>query len=142
MRARMLTSTERYVDPRTLAVAGRAARWLDRACRVASAVDGQWKVGCVIVRGGRVLSSAANSQRNSPSVLDQEFWHASVHAETAALRLASDVRGATAYIARVGRDGAVRHAQPCGRCQRALDEAGVRAVWTSDPSYVASRRSG
>jgi pyrimidine deaminase RibD-like protein len=102
-------------------------------------VGGRWKVGCIIVQGSRVLALAANAERNDPAVLGGEFWHSSVHAEVAALRLAGDARGATAYVARVGRDGAVRHAQPCVRCQQALDEAGVSAMWTSDPAYVASR---
>lgn len=139
MHHRLLTPNEKYADPRVLVVDGRAARWLERASRIARNVDGRWKVGCVIVRGGRVLSTAANSQRNDPSVLDKDLWHISVHAEIAALRLAGNARGATAYVARVGRDGEVRHAQPCVRCQLALDEAGVRVVWTSDPSYVAAR---
>jgi pyrimidine deaminase RibD-like protein len=140
MHDRMLTREEKYADPRVLAVDGRAARWLERAGKIASTVSGRWRVGCVIVRGGRVLAAAANSQRNDPAVLGQHIWHSSVHAEIAALRLAGDVRGATAYVARVGQNGATRHAQPCVRCQHALDEAGVRVVWTSDPAYVESRR--
>lgn len=141
MHDRLLTIDEKYSDPRVLAVQGRDARWLERARRIAVTVDGRWKVGCILVRGGRVLAAAANSQRNHPAVLGTELWHTSVHAEVAALRLAGEAAGATAYVARVGRDGAVKHAQPCLRCQTTLDEAGVRAVWTSDVAYVAARHA-
>jgi tRNA(Arg) A34 adenosine deaminase TadA len=140
MRDRFLTPAEMYSDPKVLFVDGRDARWLERAIRVARTVDGRWKVGCVIVRGSRLLAAAANVERNDPAVLGGHLWHASVHAEIAALRLAGEARGATAYVARVGRDGSVRHAQPCARCQATLEESGVRAVWSSDPGYVTARR--
>jgi pyrimidine deaminase RibD-like protein len=119
---------------------GRDRRWLDRARRVAEGVDGKWRVGCVVVRSGRVLATAANSQRNDPRNLDGRLWLSSEHAEMAALRLAGNARGAVIYVARVGADGQVRHAQPCTRCRRALENAGLNIVWTSDPEYVDERR--
>jgi pyrimidine deaminase RibD-like protein len=119
---------------------GRDLRWLERAARAAEEVEGRWKVGCVIVKSGRVLAVAANSARNDPSVLDGRYWLASEHAEMAALRLAAYPRGATAYVARIGAGGEMRHAQPCLRCQRWLDEYGVSAVWTSDDEYIRSRQ--
>lgn len=140
MRNRLIPSHERYANPRVLPINGRAGRWLERARRVAETVDGQWKIGCIIVRGGRVIASAANTQRNEPGVLGEQLWHCTVHAEIAALRMAGNAAGATAYIARVGRNGMLRHAQPCVNCQDELDKAGVRAVWTSDPHYVAKRQ--
>lgn len=115
---------------------GRDERWLARAAKVAAMAEGRWRVGCVLVRGGSVLSAAANTVRNDPSVCGATPWLASEHAEMAALRLAGDVTGATAYVARVGADGRWRHAQPCLRCRHRFDRLGVHAVWTSDDDYV------
>ena len=137
---RMMTVDERYENPHVLPVQGRDERWLERAKRVAESVNGKWRVGCVIVRGSRVLAVAANTQRNEASTLDGCLWHSSVHAEMAALRQVAEPAGATAYVARLGRDGRVRHAQPCIRCRTELAAAGVDAVWTSDPQYVAARQ--
>ncbi len=100
--------------------------------------DGRWRVGCVLVRSGRVLAAAANSVRNDPSICADTPWLSSEHAEMAALRLAGDARGATVYVARLGSDGTWRHAQPCLRCQYKLDEQGIVAIWTSDPEYIAA----
>jgi pyrimidine deaminase RibD-like protein len=118
----------------------RDLRWLRRAAKAAAAVDGRWRVGCVLVRSGSVLSVAANTLRNDVWALDGQSWQASEHAEMAALRLAGDVGGATAYVARIGADGVWRHAQPCLRCQHHLDRHGVHAVWSSDPEYITARR--
>lgn len=139
---RLLPVEDRYKNPTVLQVTGRDARWLERARRVATVADGRWRVGCVIVRGGRVLAAAANTQRNDPANVDGCLWHISVHAEIAALRQVVDPHGATAYVARIGRSGELRHAQPCIRCREVLEEAGVRAVWSSDASYVKDRERG
>lgn len=134
------TGVNRYPSPSMQRHSKRDARWLDRAARAAAAVDGKWKVGCIIVASNRVLAVACNAPKNDPRVCQDRLWCASEHAEAAALRLAGPkAAGATAYVARLGRDGRLRHAQPCIRCQRLLDAAGTRAVWTTDEAYVAQR---
>jgi tRNA(Arg) A34 adenosine deaminase TadA len=119
----------------------RDLRWLNRAAKTAALADGRWRVGCILVRSGRVLSAAANSVRNDPAICADTPWLASEHAEMAALRLAGDASGATAYVARIGADGSWRHAQPCLRCQARLTELGIHAIWTSDPEYIATPHS-
>lgn len=115
----------------------RDLRWLQRAAKAAELADGRWRVGCVLVRSGRVLAAAANSVRNDPSVCASMPWLSSEHAEMAALRLAGDAFGATAYVARIGADGSWRHAQPCLRCRHKLEEFSITSIWTSDPEYIA-----
>src|SRR6202047_2745619 len=70
-------------------------------------------VGCVIVRGGRIVGQGATAEGGRP------------HAEAVALaRAGAKARGATAYVS----------FEPCahqgrtGPCARALVEAGVRRV--------------
>jgi len=130
----------RHHPPKAAPTTNRDQKWLKRAAKAASQVEGKWRVGCVIVKSGRVLAVAANSRKNDPSVCVDRFWCSSDHAETAALRMVSDPYGATAYVARIGRDGSPRHAQPCVRCQEMLDKYQVRAVWTSDLEYIKERR--
>ena len=90
----------------------------------------------MLVRSGRVLAAAANTVRNDPANCGSAPGRASEHAEMAALRLAGDAEGATAYVARLGADGTWRHAQPCLRCQHVLDRFSIHAVWTADPEYI------
>lgn len=126
-----------HADPlRSPVRGGRDRRWLERAARVAEGASGRWRLGCILVSGGRVLASAVNTVRNDPAVLDDQPWLSSEHAEMAALRMAGHVRGATLYVARIGSDGTTRHAQPCVRCQAQLEARSIRAVWSSDEEYI------
>lgn len=131
-----------YREPTARYRSHRDARWLRLAAKAASTATGRWRVGCVIVRGGRVLAVAANSPRNEANTCPGRLWHMSEHAEEAAVRMTGSARGATAYVVRVGRDGRWRHAQPCIRCQALLDEFEIKAVWSADPEYVATRAEG
>lgn len=67
-------------------------RWMLRALRLASLASGTtWPnpgVGCVLVRDGVVIGDG----RTAPGTSGQE------HAEAAAVRVAGDARGATAYV--------------------------------------------
>lgn len=51
-----------------------------------------------------------------------------VHAEIDALSRVADPRGATVYVARVGKHGDPRFSRPCANCAKALAEAGVKAI--------------
>ena len=93
----------------------------------------RWPMGAVLVRGGRVLSGAANNIRNPANMDGVAFENCSVHAEIAALKRAKHTHGATIYVARLMRTGSTGLAKPCDRCQRDLIAAGVRqAIWTID----------
>lgn len=108
------------------------ARFMARAIDLALSRMGEtWPnpaVGCVIVKGGKVLSEAATAPGGRP------------HAEEQAVPAAgSDVKGATAYVT----------LEPCGArssgrqsCAQFLAEAGVARVVVAclDPSPFASGR--
>jgi len=80
----------------------RQLKWLNYAVDVSStATHSQWRVGAVLVKGGRVLSMGVNRYRNLPSQVDLEG--VSYHAEEVALKRAGDVTGATIFVARVTR---------------------------------------
>lgn len=85
-----------------------------------------WKHGATITKGRRILSQAINRTHNNPKHVD--WRHCSEHAEVGALRKASETEGATAFVARVTRGGAVGLSRPCPACMKALRSAGVRKV--------------
>lgn len=95
----------------------------------------RYKVGAVLVSGGRVLAASPNLYRNSPLI---DFRHATFHAEEAVLRRAAKASGAVAYVARVDSRGSAKLARPCERCQVALASAGVRRVFFTDSKGVDS----
>jgi deoxycytidylate deaminase len=105
-------------------------RWLVKAVDVCDeATHKQWRVGAVLVRAGRVISTGANRYRNDPALV--EYEEISYHAEEVAIRRAGNAEGATIYVARITRSGKVGAARPCKRCQALLLEHRVHtAVWT------------
>ena len=120
-------------------LSGTELKWLSYAvdeCELAS--HSQWRVGAVIVKGGRVLSTGVNRYRNKPDQVD--LAGVSYHAEEVAIRKAGDVRGATIYVGRITRSGRIGSAKPCVRCQALLLENGVStAIWTEPYGWGKSR---
>lgn len=103
------------------------------------AVDSQcrYRVGAVLVRGGRVLGGACNKYRNNPFI---DFQNASFHAEEVLLRRTRRPQGAVVYVARVDNRGRPLLARPCQRCQQALAAYGVvRAHYTTDTGSGSMR---
>ena len=87
--------------------------------------------GAVIVKGGRVIGTGFNKDRNSPYIVSPEHIkkHCSVHAEVEAVRDAGwNVKGAVLYVARVNRSGEDRNSKPCERCQIVIEETHIKKV--------------
>ena len=76
----------------------------------------QHKVGCVLMRGGTIISSAANSG----------YMHSEHRAINVAWR--SDVTGATAVVVRIRRNGTIGLSKPCKLCAARLAQAGIKRV--------------
>lgn len=92
------------------------------------------RVGAVIVKGDRILSTGYNQIR--PSKL---IGVNTLHAEAAAVlqllkeRRFSDLAGSTIYVTRFTRGGNIGLARPCDRCSNLLSSVGVdRAVFSID----------
>lgn len=90
------------------------------------------KVGAVIVKGGRVLSTGINSLRYTKD--NGRSWP-SLHAEEQAiLKLLKQPNGgkhlvgSTIYVSRVKKDGSVGLAKPCQKCQELIDAVGIRKI--------------
>jgi deoxycytidylate deaminase len=89
------------------------------------------KHGAVLVRGGRVIGTGYNKDRNDPLNVSPEHikMHCSVHAEIVAMKEANfDVRGAVLYIARVNKFGEDRYSKPCERCMVAINNNNIKKI--------------
>lgn len=113
-----------------LKLSNRQKRLLILASRLAETSELPQKHGAVIVKSGRVLAFGVNKWRNRDMVAAQTEYNPNLtyHAEVDALNRFQDVRGATVYIARVGKAGEMRFSRPCSRCLVALKEAGIKKV--------------
>jgi len=88
--------------------------------------------GAVVVKGGRVLGTGWNKNRNNPMIVSPEHIKSdcSYHAEEVAIREAGEdnVRGAIIYVARVNRHGNDRDSKPCSKCATLIKRVGIKRV--------------
>ena len=98
--------------------------------------------GAVVVKGGRVLGTGWNRDRNSPNIIDPDrIKHdCSYHAEEIAIREAGqNLKGAVIYVARVNKQGKDRDSKPCVKCSSLIQEAGIkRVIYTSEKEIHVS----
>jgi len=91
------------------------------------------RVGAVIMKGNRVLSTGFNSIRYS-SISKQ----ATSHAEAAAIvRLLKegrmvDLAGSVLYVTRFTKSGVISCARPCDNCLRLIRSVGIAKVFYTD----------
>lgn len=85
-----------------------------------------YPMGCVIVRGRKVLGVGHNMLKTHPK---SPHKFKSIHAEfMAALNAGYDLEGATVYVYRQIKDGTPAMARPCEDCWKFLRECGVKDV--------------
>lgn len=96
------------------------------------------RIGCVIVRGNRILGIGYNLLKTHPQ---SPHKHKSTHAEFRAV-LAADrhVEGATAYIFRQQKNGIPSISRPCKTCWEYLMRQGIKkVVYTFEGSFKEER---
>lgn len=87
--------------------------------------------GAVIVKGGRVVGTGYNRNRNHPTIVSPEHikTNCSIHAEESAIRDAGyDVKNAVIYVARVNKSGEDRDSKPCPRCRVLIEKSGIKRI--------------
>ena len=99
----------------------------------------RFRHAAVIVRGGSVQSVGLNKLHTDPRLVDCEDRimrrKISIHAEADAIRRCGHSRGATIYVARIGRNGEVAMSKPCDHCQELLERHGIKkVVYTIGPN--------
>lgn len=98
----------------------------------------QHKLGAVIVKGGRILSTGFNSMRPS-SLINTPTLHAEAAAVLKLLkyRRLADLAGAEMYVTRFTRGGRIGLACPCDNCRSLLTSVGIKRVYyTTDDGGV------
>lgn len=99
------------------------------ALKVARKSNCRQKHGAVVLKGGSVVSTACNIDKNNPNILEEEKirMHSSICAERRALKAVADPRGATIIVVRAKSSGMV-NSKPCERCTLACTNAGIKAI--------------
>lgn len=96
--------------------------------------------GAVVVRGGSVLGTGYNRNRNNPNFVSPEHvkTECSYHAEESAIKDAGhDVKGAIIYVARVNKNGEDRDSKPCPRCLTLIQQSGIkRIIYTTNSGRI------
>ena len=115
-------------------------RFLRLAHEVASwSVDPSTKVGCILVRDRRVISTGYNGfpkniSDNFERLMDREKkYEITVHAEVNAIT--------TAALHGVSTDGCLAYVtfSPCSRCAAVLINAGIKEVYVTGGSIIPDR---
>ncbi|WP_414167549.1 hypothetical protein ACMATS_08730 [Streptoverticillium reticulum] len=99
-----------------------AHRHVTIALKEATRSQCRFRVGAVLVKGGRILGRSCNRRRNSART---DFRHATFHAEEMLMRSIDAPRRSEVYVARLSSTGAPMLARPCPRCQHLLVSCGV-----------------
>lgn len=112
-------------------LSNREKAFLSVAKYFATKSEARQRHGAIVVKGGSVLGTGYNKDRNHPMRVSPEHikTQCSRHAEIEAMRDASwNVRGAVLYVARVNRQGKSRNSKPCRYCQEAIDRLSIKKV--------------
>ncbi len=99
----------------------------------------QYKMGCVIVKGKKIISTGYNRSSGKLEKIANKFqfniW--SLHAEMDALIKAdSNANGAVMFISGVKINGNPINCKPCKHCQEVIKEFGIKIVVYSTKSGV------
>ncbi|NCQ51318.1 hypothetical protein GW796_05390 [archaeon] len=114
-------------------------KWFRLAKNEAEKSEYRLKVGCVVVKGGSLISKGFNSVTyRSIGSTKYTAWKESLHAERAALSKINkeDIKGSTVYIYReYNVTGKPAFTKPCAQCAFMLRELGVKKVYYTHPEY-------
>ena len=109
------------------------------------------KLGCVVVKGHRIISSACNSRSKCHPIqakLDTEKYgvecpgkcHAEISALLPLIRDKVDLRNASIYIFREHKDGTLAMAKPCSSCQKMIRQMKIRkCFYTIENGYAVEK---
>lgn len=109
----------------------REQAFLALARYLAAKSQSRQKHGAVVVRGGSIIGTGYNKDRNHPLRVSPEHikTHCSRHAELEAIRDAKwNVKGAVLYVARVNNLGQDRNSKPCVLCENIIRETEIKKV--------------
>ena len=96
----------------------------------------RFKIGAVIFKGKRIISSGHNGIRSSANIKNKfKNYINSLHAEQAALMNIDwcKVKGCSIFVAKVShRHGLISMASPCDMCRSILSHVGINTIYYAD----------
>lgn len=111
--------------------------------------DHRCKIGCVVVKNHKIISSGHNSKTKCharQALTDKSFFndpHAlgPVHAEFDAINYLInqhiDLSGAQVYVYRENYNGELAPSRPCPRCMALIKACGIKKIkYTGDKSFI------
>ncbi len=107
------------------------SKYIELSRKMAEKSTYKFRVGCVIVRGSRIVGFGWNDGVKTHARSPHPFK--SVHAEFDAVLSArgESVAGCDVYVCRIHADGSFAIAKPCKHCEAMLRKLGVRRVFFS-----------
>jgi cytidine deaminase len=91
-----------------------------------------YKVGAVIVKHGKPISTGCNQIKTHPL-----GWFNGLHAEMCAINNAdtNDFRRMSIFVYRENRKGEISNARPCNKCLKVLKDRGFKWMWYTIDTY-------
>lgn len=118
------------------------------AANVATLSNFKYKLGAVLCKQHKIISSGCNSDTVTDPIqsrLDTErhgcYCPGKLHAETSTLlpfiKKRIDISGSELYIARVTKAGSYGMARPCPSCMKLIKQCGIKKIYyTTNEGYA------
>ena len=109
------------------------------------------KVGCVVVRGHRIISSGHNHKHKCNPLqakLDTEKYkvpcpgklHAEIMALLPLMKSKVDLKGCSIFVYRQHKNGTLAMAKPCSSCQKVIKQLGLKkCFYTIESGYAVEK---
>lgn len=115
--------------------------------RVANCATHKFKIGAVIIKSGRIISTGFNRTNSYSAYLNYNRiskWTDSVHAEQSAILHAlksfdglKHLVGATLYVTRISSKNQIRLAKPCKYCMELIRSVGIsKVIYTTSEQTI------
>ena len=116
---------------------------LERCISEARKSSYKFKMGAVIFKGPRIISSSHNYIRSCLAIPPQyRKWSNSLHAEQAAILNCNDwskIKGCDILVMKISKtEESLSNAMPCEFCMASLIKVGIRKVYYSNDSGTIS----
>lgn len=101
------------------------------AKKLALSSSGEYRLGSVVVKSGRILSRGINKYNMLNNLARKYFGYQTIHAEIDALNQIWDkrnIKGTTLFVFRTKKNGEPANSRPCDRCMNAIRDLGVRKI--------------
>lgn len=109
------------------------------------------KLGCVIVKGHKIISSSCNSATKCSSIqakMDKDMFgeesrgalHAEVDALLPLMRRGEDLTNASIYVYREHKNGVLACARPCSRCEKLIKQCGIKRIHFTIENGIAEEK--